>query len=252
LNCPGLHILFVFEKNADSFYWLFSSIAQTIASFVAFLLTGFALVLNMMDSLEQKDETLAEIHIRLKKSCYNRIILLSVISALAIIFSLSMLYVNKIDLTLKPALFLITSALSLLAIILAIAFVLSIINPERYKTAAKEILKEDKEEFSRSGNTVDQVNFLHEFADLEKHMRYIIKNHNLQPVDTARQPNSFRQMASTLYENELISREMLYELLQINKYRNLVYHGHLTKVDQAMLDRLVHARESIADMAYTT
>jgi hypothetical protein len=252
LNCSLLHILPVFEKDADSFYWLFSSIAQTIASFVAFLLTGFALVLNMMDSLEQKDETLAEIHVQLKKTCYNRIILLSVISALAIVFSLAMLYVNKIDWTLKPALFVITAGLSLLAIVLAITFVLSIINPERYKAAAEEILKEDKKEFPVSGNTVDQVNFLHEFADLEKNMRRIIKNRNLQPVDTARQPNSFRQMASTLYENELISREMLYELLQINKYRNLVYHGHLTKVDQAMLDRLVSARQSVGDMAYTS
>jgi len=251
LNCAFIHILSL-EKNADSFYWLFSSIAQTIASFVAFLLTGFALVLNMMDSLEQKDETLAEIHVQLKKTCYNRIILLSVISALAIIFSLAMLYVNNIDWTLKPILFVITSVLSLAAIVLAITFVLSIINPERYKTAAEEILKEDRKEFSASGNTVDQVNFLHEFSDLEKHMRRIIKNNNLQPADPARQANSFRQMASTLYENEIISREMLYELLQINKYRNLVYHGHLTKVDQAMLDRLVHARESVGEMVFTS
>jgi hypothetical protein len=48
--------------NDEHIYWLFSSAAQSIATFVAFLLAGYTLVHAMMDSIQQRDDTLEEIH----------------------------------------------------------------------------------------------------------------------------------------------------------------------------------------------
>jgi len=45
-------------------------------------------------------------------------------------------------------------------------------------------------------------------------------------------------MVSVLVDNDLITKEDLYELLQINKYRNLVFHGELETVNRGMMERV--------------
>ena len=45
-------------------------------------------------------------------------------------------------------------------------------------------------------------------------------------------------MVQVLFQNELINRIQYDELMIINKYRNLVFHGHQTTVDEGMLQRL--------------
>jgi hypothetical protein len=78
----------------ENIYWVFSSAAQTVAAFVAFLLAGYTLVHSMMDNLERADETLAEIHTKLKTDYYRRVRLLSIVTAPAILLSLFTVYLN--------------------------------------------------------------------------------------------------------------------------------------------------------------
>ena len=52
-------------------------------------------------------------------------------------------------------------------------------------------------------------------------------------------------MINALNQNELINRMELDELLRINKYRNLVFHGHQDKVDKGMLDKVKEAQKII-------
>jgi hypothetical protein len=231
--------------DEQKYYWLFSSSSQTIAAFVAFLVTGFAVVLNMMDSLQQKDETLAEIHHQIKTDYYKKIFFLALISGMAIICSLSMVYINGIKLPYKNLLFIITAALNTSAIGLAIFFIVNIINPNKYQIAAKEIIDEDKSEFAPHNNDVSRIYFMNEFAELEKKVRKILKRMNIIVDEDAERKGSFRQLVTALVDNELISKEDLYELLQINKYRNLVFHGELETVNRSMLDRIKNVSSSI-------
>src|SRR5215208_4083372 len=80
--------------NDENIYWLFSSSAQSIATFVAFLLAGYTLVHAMMDSVEQRDDTLEEIHAALIRQYYQRIKILAIITGAAVLSSLAMLYLN--------------------------------------------------------------------------------------------------------------------------------------------------------------
>ncbi|WP_346863871.1 hypothetical protein [uncultured Draconibacterium sp.] len=233
--------------DQENIYWLFSASAQTISAFVAFLITGFALVLNMMDSLQQKDETLEDIHTKLKTGYYKKIRALAIITGLAIIFSLGMVYLNGETCQYKPHLYILTAVLNLTAIFVGIIFIIAIINPDRYKKAAKEIIKEDKLEVSTETNSVDQATFMTEFINLEKSVREILQSKQLYiPFgDTPKMAYSFRQMINALNQNELINRMELDELLRINKYRNLVFHGHQDKVDKGMLDKVKEAQRII-------
>lgn len=233
------------KADQENYYWLFSSSAQTISAFVAFLVTGFALVLSMMDNLQQNDETLEDIHAKLKNSYYKKIRALAIITGLAIIFSLWMVYLNGGCWEHKWWLFILTAFLNIIAVIVGIWFVISIINPDRYKKAAKEIIKEDKMETSSKDNIIDQATFMTEFIRLEKSIREKLKGNQLYVAfgDTPKMAYSFRQMVEALHKNELINADEYEELLQLNKYRNLVFHGHQDKVDEIMLERVknVHA-----------
>lgn len=235
------------KPDQDNYYWLFSSSAQTISAFVAFLVTGFALVLNMLDTLQQKDETLEDIHIKLKSDYYKKIRVLAVITGLAIVLSLWMVYLNGGDSEHKGWLFSVTAILNGIAIFVGILFVMSIINPDKYKKAAKEIIKEDKMEASTENNNIDQATFMTEFIRLEKSIREKLQGNQLYVAygDTPKMAYSFRQMVDALYKNELINPNEREELLQINKYRNLVFHGHQDKVDKGMLERVKNAHAVI-------
>jgi hypothetical protein len=79
-----------------------------------------------------------------------------------------------------------------------------------------------------------------EFINLEKQIREILKSKDLYiPYgNTPQMVFSFRQMINALYRSELISKLELTELLEINKFRNLVFHGHIDNVDKGMVDKV--------------
>jgi hypothetical protein len=224
--------------NQENFYWLFSSSAQTISAFVAFLVAGYAVVLNMMESIEKKDDTLDDLHSRLKIKFYINLRLLAIVTGLAILMSLWMIYLNAGTNSNKYWLFILTILLNSIAIIVGIFFIISIINPNKYKNAAKEIIKKDKKEFKLTGKRVDQLTFMNEFVELEKIGRDILHNKQLfNPFDdTRRIAYSFRQMIIALFQNKLISPYQFNDLIRINKYRNLVFHGQQDEVDAGMVD----------------
>lgn len=224
----------------DNIYWLFSSSAQSVSTFIALLVAGFALVQTKMDSLQDNDETLEEIHDKLKTQYYKRIKGLSFVTGFAIFMSLLMVYLNGFYFPLKEVLYFITVILNTVAIGGGILFVVSIIDPGRYKKAAEQIIKDEEDQFSQTGNSVDQLTFMTGFITLEKKIREILQSKNLY-IPYGNEPKmaySFRQMIQSLLQNDLINKNEYYDLLQINKYRNLVFHGHLDNVDKGMVDRV--------------
>jgi hypothetical protein len=236
--------------DQQNIYWLFSSSAQAISAFVAFLLTGFALVLNMMDGLQVKDETLEEIHDKLKIQYYKIVRILVVVTAFAIVFSLLMVYLNGKDLCIKPFVFIITIALNFASIIGGIFFVITIIDPNKYKKAAQEIIQEEiaeknVEHFEKA--VVDQFVFIGDFIKLEKTIRDLLRKKNLFIAygETPQMMFSFRNMIMALFQNELINNNLYQELSVINKFRNLVVHGHQANVEATMMKRLRDVQQSI-------
>lgn len=222
------------KVDQENFYWLFSSAAQSIAAFVAFLLTGYALVLSVMDSLEGKDETLEEIHHKLKSDYYKKIKWLAGLTGVAVILSLWMVYLNGIQWSWKPCLYLATILLNGVAIVFGIFFVLSIINPDRYKSAAKELLKSERRAVPESGEEVDKGVFMTDFTNLEKRLREKLDE---KKIDLGRPTAyTFRPMVEALYRRELISRGQADKMLRIGRLRNLVVHGRQERVDQGLLN----------------
>ena len=93
----------MFPKDIENIYWLFAASAQSIATFFAFLLAGYTIVLNIMDNKEDRDGSLEEVHHQLKTNYHRQLTGLALLTAFAITISLTIVYVNGFDYNLLSA-----------------------------------------------------------------------------------------------------------------------------------------------------
>jgi len=225
--------------NDENIYWLFSSSAQAIATFVAFLLAGYTLVHAMMDSVQQRDDTLEEIHAALIRQYYRQIKSLAIITGAAVLGSLAMLYLNGFAWPYKAVIVTIAAALDIAAIAWGIAFVINIIDPDKYTNAAKRLIEEDAQAMDLVGKQEDSEDFFTLFERLEAAMRDALGQARLPDAadDRGGRASSFRRMLLELSQHERIDRSLFRQLMQIGRYRNLAYYGRVRSVDKAIVDQ---------------
>jgi len=158
-----------------------------------------------------------------------------------------MTFLNPIIFPYKSLLILMTVLFELAAIIGGIAFVIAIINPAKYEKTALNVLKESRAEFAFSEQKISSAEFFNAFVKLENLIRSYLKRHEfyLPSKGAPRMSFSFRQMVEALLQNEMINRQFYEELMQLNKYRNLVFHGHVEQADRTMLELV---KKAIAKM----
>jgi hypothetical protein len=225
--------------NDENIYWLFSSSAQAIATFVAFLLAGYTLVHAMMESMQQHDDTLEEIHAALIRQYYRQIKWLAIITGAAVLGSLAMLYLNGFTWPYKGVVVAFAATLDIAAIAWGIGFVIRIIDPDKYTNAAKRLIEEDTQAMDLAGEQEASEDLFTLFERLEAAMLDALRRANApEPTETrGRRDSSFRQMLMALYQHQLIDRLLFHELMQIGRYRNLAYFGRVRNVDKAVIDR---------------
>lgn len=224
--------------STDYIYWTFSSAAQSISAFVAFLLTGYALVHSFMEAARDRDDSLDEIHSALRSSYHKQLTVLAWLTGAAIVLSLVVVYVNRPTAAVPGWALALVAALDLSAVIGGLAFVVSIVDPGKYQKAAEKVL--EQKPVAVSGGVAPAAEFFEGFRHLEKLVRDYLRKRDLYVPNRGapRMSYSFRQMIEALLQNEKIDREFLDELFEINKYRNLVFHGHVENADLAMLQRV--------------
>jgi hypothetical protein len=234
--------------NTDHIYWTFSSAAQCISAFVAFLLTGYALVHSLMESARERDDTLEEIHAELRKTYHRRLSWLAWLTGAAIVLSLIVVYENRLDAAVANWALATVGAIDLAAVIAGLAFVVKIVDPEKYRRAAAKVLEKATIPIAIATPSSE---FFDGFLHLERLLRDYLKKMDIYVPSRGapRMSFSFRQMVEALRVNERIDAEFYRELLELNKYRNLVFHGHVTQVDAAMVRR---TRDAAARMEELT
>lgn len=222
-------------KAPDNIYWLFSSSAQAIAAFIGFLATGFFFVYDRIDRQVDKDETLEEIYIEIRKQYYSRLKTLFVLTGLSIILSLLVVYINGYDLgCLGLGIKVGVALLNIVTIVWAISFVILIIDPNKVIKATQKLIKENSEAFGALGNpTLSRGQFLDKFIELERILRDIASRHDIVTNSQGRFVPflPLGDIIKGLYQREIINLIQLENLTAINKIRNLVAHGQITQVD---------------------
>jgi hypothetical protein len=234
----------------EHIYWTYSAAAQSVAAFIALLLAGFALVHSLMESARERDDTLDEIHAALRKKYHRRLAWLAWITGSAIILSLATVFVNGWDFSHKAWLLGVSALVDLAAIVGGLAFVVSIVDPARYERVARSELKARAVQPAVAGNEASVTVFFDEFRHLEGLVRAYLRRRDFS-VPSGGTPGmsfSFRQMIEALLANETIEMPFFKELVEINKYRNLVFHGRVDLADATMIERVRQAARRISDL----
>ena len=232
----------------DYIYWTFSAAAQSISAFVAFLLTGYALVHTLMEAAREKDDTLEEIHSVLLSTYHKRLTILACLTGAAVILSLIVVYLNRPNAAVSGWLVLFVGIVDLLAIIQGLVFVVSIVDPKKYRRVAVKELELTPPEPGASTQSVPASDFFDAFRHLEKLTRNYIQGRELYfpSRGSPRTPSySFRQMIDILFQNERIDSQFSNDLIKINKYRNLVFHSLVDKADLNMVEKVREAAARI-------
>jgi hypothetical protein len=232
----------------DYIYWTFSAASQSISAFIAFLLTGYALVHSMMESAHERDDSLEEVHASLKASHHRSLCGLAWLTGSAIVLSLVVVYLNRSNAAVSVWWQGAVALVNLAAVVGGLWFVVSIVDPSKYEKAAKKVLHDAP--IPVSGTQAPASEFFAAFLHLERLVRDYLRERELYvPSRGAPQMSySFRQMLEALLENEKIDRAFYEELLEINKYRNLVFHGHVHEASAAMVKRVQDAAAKVEQL----
>lgn len=242
--------------STDYVYWTFTAAAQCVSTFVALLLTGYALVLSQIEAAREHDDSLQELHTVLRASYHARLTVLAWLTALAVILSLLVVWDNRSD-HLAPAwLMAAAAAFDIVAMVAGLAFVVTIIDPAKYQKAAERELEQQAQQ-QQSDNTnatpatvTSAEDLFRAFRQLERALREQLRRLDL-PVgerEDGKYAGSVRQMAGALLDNGTINEELHAELLQLGKYRNLVYHGHVRQARSSMVERVARAAARVRQL----
>jgi len=236
-------------NGSENIYWLFSSAAQTIAAFVAFLLGGYALVHSMMETAAQIDETLIEIHEALKKRYHRQLSWLVTTTAGAILTCLAAVFFNKGIWWWYPILAVTAALLGIAAIVGGVAFVVTIVDPGKYRKAARKLAAEAKPK-PEVPTAASRAEFFDNFVTLERLLRVLWERRTAgERLSRRPGPPTFREMVETLTLAEALPSGLAERLLSINRYRNLVFHGHVEQVDAELLAELKAVRAQLEALA---
>ena len=226
--------------NSDSAYWLFSAAAQSLAGLIGFLMAGVALAFSIMDRLVDEDDTYREIIRALKRRHYADMAALVVLAGIAVISNLVTVGWNPMEGGIRTGLIIFTTIVDVAVIGAAVYLVISIANPERYRQEAKSELAQVTKSVGGYNVSQPDQSFFTRFIALEKDIRNYLRDRDLYIPSrgSAKMTYSFRQMIDGLYQNEHISSKLRDELMAVNKTRNLLFHGHIDKVDKKLVDNL--------------
>jgi hypothetical protein len=220
----------------DNVYWTFSAAAQALAAVVAFLLAGYALVHSMMESRAASDETLLEINDKLSQDYHRRLSALIIVTIAAILADLVAVYINRCCV---PAwLQLLAASLTVLSFGGAVWFVISIVDPAKYKRAARQMAERPTGEVTGPRDAAEV--FFREFVQIERLLQTLWESRtDARSRRRGWYVPSAREMVESLRKIEVLPGDMAEKLQKLVRTRNLVFHGQVEYVDS---DQVQNAR----------
>lgn len=228
--------------NSESVYWVFSSAAQSISTFIAFLIAGYTLVQNIMDNALKNDDSLEEILVDLRGEYHKKLEFLASTTCIAIISNLMIVFFNDKNYPIPAFVLAVVVIMDVFVMVGGTLFVVEIIDPKKYKIAAKKVLEESG---VKTNQFSTKESFFNAFIKLERLIRNYYREELLlkNSINNSLENPSFRKIIELLLKYEVIGYKFYEELIQINKFRNLIFHGEVEDIDEGLVERTLNAIE---------
>ena len=128
-------------------------------------------------------------------------------------------------------------------------FVITIIDPAKYQTVAKQLAGEI-EALAPVAHRISRGDFLELFIEIEQLVRKIWSQRaEGQRLGSRQGSPSFREMLEVLFAHAIIGEKLHTQLLSVSKHRNVVVHGHVDFVNPGVLDEAELARQALKEIA---
>lgn len=239
------------DRNALD--WLFSTAPQTIAAFVGLIFAGVSFIIGKIDEKIKEDPTLKEIYEAIRNQMYSGLKLLLFTTSSSIVLDLICLSINPLlnnekilskdlfyfDIFFIPALFL----LNVFVLFQASSYIKKIMDPKFFEKTVKQLLKQYQEKGS-SHKTVSIGTFMENYIRLEKILKNMYRNHTNKCDEDNGNMNinqrlmTARDYARKLYGLKLLKKNDFNEVMDLNRFRNLVAHGEIDQIEKEMNDRV--------------
>lgn len=230
--------------DQENLYWLFSSSAQSIATFVAFLLAGYTLFHSIMNDVLAKDDTLDEIILEEKKSIFSKLRILLILTCVSIVLNLSMIFANNQDLIVKRELIAFTGLSTISTVIFGIAVVIYMIDPKRNIKIAKELIRKNINYGQLGKLTTDQI-FFSKYIAFEKMIKDFCERKQIELPHRSGPSPTFRETIMGLYYRKIFDKEFLDRIIKVSKYRNLLFHGEIQQASEQMVKEIDEVNEQL-------
>lgn len=232
--------------NQQNLYWIFSSSAQSIAAYVAFMLAGYALFHSMMTEVANSDDSLSEIVAAERRTIFTRLRLLLISTGMSLLLNLLMLFLNDWQVGYKNDLIALTFAMTAATVVLGLFIVMYMIDPRRNIRVARHLVRTNPQ-FRPTGQAQPAQTFFTRFVSLERRLRAFVAANEIGLQARPGHVATFRDLANALYYAEHIHRETLDRLLGVGNYRNLLFHGEIPEASQPMIEELNELLEELEE-----
>ncbi|WP_167144915.1 hypothetical protein [Pseudomonas sp. OTU750018] len=174
----------VVSLSENQTLYIFSSLAQVVAAVYGLTITGYIFLQNQQDRLADRDETIAEALTSIKESQYSSITFLTVVSLLAIFFSiLAIVFREHPDSLLREAMKNIASATFFISLIFTGFFVRDAMRPHRIEDASDKIKKDLESALTVDGN-IAVPNIFHNVGSSDDPVLTPVDEVSLEVADT--------------------------------------------------------------------
>lgn len=224
--------------NIETFYWLFSSLSQSLAAILGLLMLGYMFI---MEKLKSQEETLQDFYEEKKKYFYSKLKILITLFLLALSLNIiGLILINSnpyisLDLELRWVVADMIVLLSVLCFVSASIFVLEVVNPNTDRKIAEELMEREKMRIikgERRKETVDAFNFIENWIEIERLLDRIVELKSLEE----RKSKYFFNQPKILLEEKIIDKSTAEKIEILRKIRNVVVHGKAIKVDKEFMD----------------
>jgi hypothetical protein len=213
--------------NENQILYLFSAASQVIAAIYGLLITGYIFLRNELDRKVTDDESYDEIITFLKKEYFSSIISISIVTILSIFFCfLVICFETYHKQTIVGIMINVSSSTIIIELVLIVAFVIEILNPESFEKASKKI--KDK----ISINTPEEKGSLEDFLKYYNEIEYILEKYGIDK-DRLFNKNEFYQkrtiakskLVYILFNEGKINEDLKNRLIELISLRNSLIHG---------------------------
>lgn len=218
-------------------YWLFTTAPQTIGALVGIICTGMFYMAGIIDNRAKEDPSLFEIAEEAKKTLYDDLRVIVILSVITIIYDVVLIYFTpklvSVNSCLICLVFLFYIALNILSVLGTVIFVFRTVDPGSFDRMAKKI----SEGFVPGD--VEQQEFISHYMQFEREARRL-------PFIDGNKTIPTREIIRELAAEGVITKEELKDMWDIARLRNVIVHGQFDeKVDIKIDDKLQQITKKI-------